>query len=87
MIKSKTFTRTAFILAIGFLPAACAQPNSQPAAQGMSGGNQGMSGMSGMSGMQGHDMQGMDMQSMMKQCADMRQQMAQGTHQNTPEMA
>ena len=32
-------------------------------------------------------MQGMDMQTMMKQCADMRQQMAQGTHSNSPEMA
>ncbi len=87
MIKSKTFARTAFIAAIGFLPVACAQPSSQPATQGMSSGNQGMSGMSGMSGMQGHDMQGMDMQAMMKQCADMRQQMAQGTHQNTPDMS
>jgi hypothetical protein len=43
--------------------------------------------------MQGHSMpghammQGQDMQTMMAQCADMRRQMAQGTHPNTPGMA
>jgi len=38
------------------------------------------------SGTQGHSMQGMDVQTMMNQCADMRRQMAQGTHPNTPDM-
>ena len=49
-----------------------------------------MSGMSGMQGhaMPGHDMSGgQDMQAMITQCADMRRQMAQGTHPNTPGMA
>lgn len=40
----------------------------------------------GQPGMQGHSMQGTDMQAMMAQCADMRRQMAQGTHANTPGM-
>ena len=81
MIQSKTFLHVAFISAIGLFPAACAQPSSQS-------GMQGMSGMQGQSttGTQGHSMPGMDMQTMMNQCADMRRQMAQGTHQNTPDM-
>lgn len=42
---------------------------------------------SNQSGMQGRSTQSADMQTMMNQCADMRRQMAQGTHPNTPEMA
>ena len=68
MIYSKTLLQAAFIAALGVLPAACAKPAEQS---------------DGMSGMQGHSMQGMDMQTMMNQCADMRRQMAQGTHPNT----
>ena len=55
----------ACIAAFGLLPAACAQ-QPQPA------------GMSGMGGMSMHDMAGMDMQAMMKQCAQMRQDVVQG---------
>lgn len=50
------------IAAIALLPAACAQ---QPG------------GMSGMN-MPGHDMSGMDMQTMMSHCARMRQETRQG---------
>ena len=74
MIYSKALLQTAFIAAIGLLPVACAKQADQ-------------SGMQGMSGMQGHSMQGMDMQTTMNQCADMRRQMTQGTHPNTPDMA
>lgn len=74
MIDSKTLLQTALIAAVGLLPAACANMQAD------------QSGMQGMSGMQGHSMQGMDMQAMMNQCADMRRQMAQGTHANTPDM-
>lgn len=81
MIQSKTLLRASFIGALGLIPAACAQPSSQSGMQGMPG----MSGQS-MTGTQGHSMQGMDMQTMMNQCADMRRQMVQGTHQNTPDM-
>src|SRR5260370_40513408 len=42
-------------------------------------------GKSDMPGMSGHDMQGMDMQSTMKQCAQMRQQMKPGAKMS-PEM-
>src|SRR5260370_41226804 len=42
-------------------------------------------GKSDMPGMSGHDMQGMDMQSMMNQCAQMRQQMKPGAKMS-PEM-
>ena len=37
--------------------------------------------------MAAHTMPDMDMQGMMSQCADMRRQMAQGTHPNMPDMA
>lgn len=81
MIQSKTLLHIALIGAIGLLPAACAQPSNQS-------GIQGMSGMQGQStaGARGRDRHGMDMQTMMNQCADMRRQMAQGTHPNTPDM-
>ncbi len=79
MIYSKALLQTAFIAAIGLLPVACAKPADQS-------GMQGMSGMQRHS-MQGTDMQGMDMQTTMNQCADMRRQMTQGTHPNTPDMA
>ena len=78
MIHSKKLLHAAFIGAIGLLPAACAQPSSQSGMQGMSG--------QSTTGTQGHSMQGMDMQTTMNQCADMRRQMAQGTHPNTPDM-
>lgn len=80
MTYAKTLLRAAFIAAVGMLPAACAKPADQS-------GMQGMSGMQDMSNMPGHDMQGTDMQAMMTQCADMRRQMAQGTHPNAPNMA
>lgn len=81
MIQAKMLLRATFSGAIALVPAACAQPSSQS-------GMQGMSGMQGQStaATQGHNMPGMDMQTMMNQCADMRRQMAQGTHQNTPDM-
>ncbi len=81
MIRSATLLHVAFIGVIGLFPAARAQPPSQS-------GMQGMSGMQGQStaGTQGHNMQGMDMKTMMNKCADMRRQMAQGTHQSTPDM-
>ena len=74
MIYPKPLLHVALVATLGLLPAACAKQASQ-------------SGTPGMSGMQGHDMQGMDMQAMMNQCADMRRQMGQGTHPNTPDMA
>lgn len=37
-------------------------------------------------GAQGHNMPGMDMQTMMNQCAQMRRQMAQGRMSNAPDM-
>lgn len=61
--------------AFGLLPVACAQ-QPQPAP---------MSGMSGMSGMSTHDMAGMDMQTMMNHCAQMRQEVSQGK-QLAPDM-
>jgi hypothetical protein len=93
MIRSNSLLKAALVAAVGFVPVACAQQGSQPAVQGMNSSAQSMPGMSGMSGMQGHNMpghtmmQGQDMQTMMAQCSDMRRQMAQGTHPNTPGMA
>lgn len=77
MTKITSIVRLTLLLAAATLPAACAQP-SQPEAQ--------MNGMkmNGMGNMQGHDMAGMDMSSMMKHCADMRQGMSQG--QMSPDM-
>jgi hypothetical protein len=70
----------AFALMIAAAPLAGAQQSS------------GKSGMSGMPGMattapkpQTHDMPGMDMQSMMKQCTEMRKQMKPGAAM-TPDM-
>lgn len=72
------------------LPAACAQQPA-PSTTATAPANapmQGMSGMSGMDHMSGmNNMSGSDHMAMMTQCADMRRQMAQGTHQNTPGMA
>ncbi len=93
MTRSNSLLRAALVAAVGFVPVACPQQGSQPAAQGMNSSAQSIPGMSGMSGMQGHDMSGhimtqeQDMQTMIAQCSDMRRQMAQGTHPNTPGMA
>lgn len=95
MTGSNSLLKGAIVATLAFLPVACAQQGSQPVSQGMTSSAQGnMPGMSGMSGMQGHDMSGHsmmggggDLQAMMAQCADMRRQMAQGTHPNTPGMA
>ena len=78
--------RATLIAGLGLLLVACAQQPSPPPAQSaapMQG--SGMAGMSDMSGMSG--MQGQDHGAMMAQCADMRRQMARGTHPNTPGMA
>ena len=79
MMSATNVVRAALIAGLGLLPVACAQP-SPPAAQSAAPA-QG-SGMSGMSGMQGDDHA-----AMMAQCADMRRQMAAGTHPQTPGMA
>lgn len=63
--------RATCLTAFGLLPTACAQ-QPQPAPVS------GMSGMSSMPGMKMHDMAGMDMQTMMNHCAQMRQEVSQG---------
>ncbi len=66
-----TLTRTlraTCVVALGLLPVACAQQPQPPAT----------SGMSTMPGMAAHDMAGMDMQTMMNHCAQMRQATSQG---------
>jgi len=67
--------------AFGLLPVACAQPPQPAATSSMSN----MSGMSSMPGMAAHDMAGMDMQTMMNRCAQMRQATSQGK-QLAPDM-
>lgn len=82
MAALKSVSRAALIGALALL-AACAQQPTQPAPQAAAPSQgTGMPGMSGTSGMQGQDHA-----AMMAQCADMRRQMAQGTHQNMPGMA
>lgn len=82
MIISNAITRAALIGGLALL-GACAQQAAAPApiASQVTAPPQG-SGMSGMSGMQGQDHA-----AMMAQCADMRRQMAQGTHRDMPGMA
>lgn len=82
MTCSKTFLRAALIAGVGLLPIACAQQPNSPAAQ-TAPPTQG-SGMSNMSGMNGMLGMGQDHAAMMSQCADMRRQMAAGSHQNSP---
>lgn len=67
MIRCRKLATASLAAALALSNAACAPQARQ---QG------GMS--SGMSGMQGHDMAGMDMQTMMNHCSQMRQQRAQG---------
>jgi hypothetical protein len=77
MTPIKTLRATC-VAAFGLLPVACAQ-QPQPAA------TSGMSNMSSMPGMAAHDMAGMDMQTMMNHCAQMRQATSQGK-QLAPDM-
>jgi hypothetical protein len=96
MFIVKRLSGLALTAALGLVPAACAQQDSPPAMAGMSGmqGQQGTSGVNirsaadgrAMGNMQGHDMSGMDMQTIMNRCADMRRQMAQGTMSSAPDM-
>ena len=73
MITQKTALVTALALLLGAVPLALGQQQ---------GGGSDMSNMPGMkggkSGAPSHDMKGTDMDSMMKQCAQMRQQMKPG---------
>src|SRR4051794_4878853 len=84
MIASTNTPRAALIAGLASLAACAQQPNppaTQTAAPAQGSGMSNMSGMSGMSGMGG------DHAAMMAQCADMRRQMAAGTHPQTPGMA
>lgn len=73
MTPAKTLRATC-VAAFGLLPVACAQQPQPAATSGMSN----MSGMSSMPGKAAHDMAGMDMQTMMNHCAQMRQSTSQG---------
>jgi hypothetical protein len=74
----KLLASAGLVAALGLSPVAFAQQRSAPAQGGQ---------MPGMSGTPGMNMQGSDRADMMARCADMRRQMQQGTHQNTPGMA
>lgn len=75
--------RATCLAAFGLLPAACAQQPQLAPISGMSG----MSSMPSMNmgGMKTHDMAGMDMQTMMNHCTQMRQEVSQGK-QLAPDM-
>ena len=82
--KSGPATGLAVLLAAGLAACAPQQQQSRPAAMSGQGtaGAQGMQGHAGHTmsggGMQGHSMAGMDHQSMMAHCAQMRQTVRQG---------